>query len=229
MKDDKEPTINLKNINYINTVERYQRKAKGSFDFLAPTSVRSGGFFITGDAAKEYYEKHQYMMRDRMCELFIKNESIPLDDKKQIEFWFNQEYKELNASLKEIKETMRKRYAESNDLYNEIERLVDEIQVTQKHIRVEGRDGAREEDVPDKENAGERLRGRFAGGQQGGDGADAEQTEGEGGEGGEAAEEGPAQEELGEEQCRSARARGEACTGEGAAGVREKNSEGVLP
>lgn len=135
MKDDKEPTINLRNINYINTVERYQRKAKGSFDFLAPTSVRSSGLSITGDAAKDYYEKHQYMMRDRMCELFIKNESIPLDDKKQIEFWFNQEYKELNASLKEIKETMRKHYAESNDLYNEIERLVDEIQVTHKRIK----------------------------------------------------------------------------------------------
>jgi len=133
MKDEKEPTINMKNINFINTVERYKRKEKKSFNFLPPSSVKSNEeFSITGEAAKEYYEKHQYMMKDRMCELFIKNENIPLDDKKQIEYWFNQEYKELNDSLKEIKEIMCKLYAESNDLYNKIEKITDEIQVIQR-------------------------------------------------------------------------------------------------
>ena len=132
MKDDRDPTVNLKNINFINVAERYKRKVRSGtilFKASVPKLVENDGKVGNSqeEAAKEYYKTHMYMMHERMCELITKNANMTVKDKKIIEDSFNIEYKELNKSLKEIKQAINDLYAENNGLYNNIEKITEEM------------------------------------------------------------------------------------------------------
>ena len=61
MKDDRDPTVNLKNINFINVAERYKRKVRSDTIFSkasVPKFVENDGKIGNSqeEAAKEYYK-----------------------------------------------------------------------------------------------------------------------------------------------------------------------------
>lgn len=149
MKEEKGPTINLKNINYINIVGRapsgkrlrlassqtslnvssqgtmpqFKEKLLG-----AVLSARNAREEEKPIFEREYFEKHVYMMRERMLEMFKNSDNIPLKDKKTMESEFHSEYKELRAVLREIKLTRSRLFADNNELHNRIERINDDMQ-----------------------------------------------------------------------------------------------------
>jgi hypothetical protein len=146
MHEDSGPTINLKNINYINQVEKYTNACNkdvriGKLDSANEKNTKKDKKLSTtnsqekqykeGNPASEkaYFEKHVYMMRDKMVEMFKNCERIPAKDKRAIEKEFRNEMKELKKSLGDIKSIRKKLFADNNEKYITIEKINEEIRV----------------------------------------------------------------------------------------------------
>ncbi len=140
MHEDKGPSVNLKNINFINKVEEYQEKARRRL--LSQTqhvdseaSFRQQARTVAPNKSdkpifeEDYFIKHVYMLKERMLEMFRSTEDkIPTNDKRIIEKEFHRELKELKRSLKEIKATRKTLFAENNEKYLQIDRINEELQ-----------------------------------------------------------------------------------------------------
>ena len=156
MKEDKEPTINLKNINYINMVEHYQRpgrkltKVKEPFAKSVSTSIQRkpttllGNIENSNSTMKDYFKDHLYMMRGKILDNFKKNMDMPFKEKKLIEQLFSKEYKELNTAAKEIKIGIGNLFAESNELHSKMEQINESSQVIYSHYLIERRNQIQE-------------------------------------------------------------------------------------
>ncbi len=136
MHEDKGPSINLKNINYINKVEYYNQKPGTSWSQRSMIQDTKPHFSARGmDETKsifeqDYFTNHIYMLRDKLLEMFKNSETIPAEDKKTIEKEFHKELKELKKSLHEIKEVCQKLLAENHERHLEIDAISEEILVT---------------------------------------------------------------------------------------------------
>eukprot|EP00826_Nyctotherus_ovalis_P005234 TRINITY_DN11173_c0_g1_i4.p2 TRINITY_DN11173_c0_g1~~TRINITY_DN11173_c0_g1_i4.p2 ORF type:complete len:132 (+),score=57.02 TRINITY_DN11173_c0_g1_i4:369-764(+) len=126
MRESKGPSINLKNINFINKVEDYERRR-----FRRDLHIASKIDELTKHklATNDYINKHSYMMHGNMMKSFEKAQ-IPSEDKRTVELAFNDELRSLKCELKELKEARKSLFAESNKIYFEIERINDELQVS---------------------------------------------------------------------------------------------------
>eukprot|EP01022_Parablepharisma_sp_SALTPOND_P018400 TRINITY_DN3003_c2_g1_i1.p15 TRINITY_DN3003_c2_g1~~TRINITY_DN3003_c2_g1_i1.p15 ORF type:complete len:201 (+),score=32.24 TRINITY_DN3003_c2_g1_i1:4575-5177(+) len=135
MHEDKGPSINLKNINYINKVEAYEKNRHHKNIFSQPEPRTKTTVSMMDSEAifeKDYFDKHVYMMKEKMVEMFKNSEQIPVEDKRTIEKEFHRELKELKFSLLEIKETKRRLFAENNEIHFQIEKINEEIMVKYK-------------------------------------------------------------------------------------------------
>jgi len=141
MREEQGPSINLKNINYINIAEKkpslgskklsVNQQISTNLTPLKTVTISQIAKILEEDKPifeKEYFEKHVYMMKEKMLEMFKNSGDIPLDDKKTIEGEFTTEFKELKKMLKEIKKMRSQLFADNNELHNRIERINDEIQ-----------------------------------------------------------------------------------------------------
>lgn len=143
MHEESGPSINLKNINFINKVEYYiKRPGQSTASSQKPstaestirqerdgTSRRDGTDDATQMYEKGYFAEHAHMMRDKLLDMFRNSEQIPTKDKRTIEKEFHRELKELKKALREIKATRKTLFAENNEKHLEIERLCEEILV----------------------------------------------------------------------------------------------------
>ena len=133
------PSINLKNINYINTVEKYKQVSSCRSTNSSNTMNSLNKIRIQG---KDYFDKHVYLMKDKILENFKRSEGIPLEDRRTIENEFKIELKRLKKNLIEIKESRNKLYYESNIIHEEIEKIDTELEVTIILIILERRNRA---------------------------------------------------------------------------------------
>ena len=129
MREKKGPSINLKNINFINNVEKYEKSKANKSSRIFDTKRKSMEMFDNG-----YTNKHVYMMEDKMLESFKKIEGIPAEDRKVIEKEFERELKSLKLNLTKFKQSRDKLYMESNAMYYRIENLNNELQVYSRII-----------------------------------------------------------------------------------------------
>eukprot|EP00826_Nyctotherus_ovalis_P066716 TRINITY_DN9891_c0_g2_i2.p1 TRINITY_DN9891_c0_g2~~TRINITY_DN9891_c0_g2_i2.p1 ORF type:complete len:234 (-),score=31.98 TRINITY_DN9891_c0_g2_i2:506-1207(-) len=127
MRENKGPSINLKNINFINKVEKYEKsKASKSSSMLSSrVSQGSGLKFLEND----YINKRIYMMKNKLLESFKKIEGIPAEDRKTIESEFTKELKGLKLNLASLKQSRNQLYMRSNAIYYQIEEISNELQV----------------------------------------------------------------------------------------------------
>ncbi len=172
MREEKQVSINLKNINFINIAEQFE-DGKRSRSFrphssldAAPPSAHDAASLPrlsrdpetskdsnrTPDKDKEkdkdknrdiqieqqqerpiyeqeYFQKHVYMMREKMLEMFQQSDTIPMKDKKMMEAELHAELKELRETFRSIKAQRKKLYMDNNELHRRIERIHDEAMV----------------------------------------------------------------------------------------------------
>ena len=81
---------------------------------------------------QEYFQKHVYMMREKMLEMFQQSGTIPIKDKKMMEVELHTELKELRATFRSIKAQRKKLYMDNNELHRRIERIHDDALVALK-------------------------------------------------------------------------------------------------
>ena len=127
MRESKGPSINLKNINFINRVEDYERKRIKKPSPTKPINEINQlkkNNLVTND----YINKHSYMIHGNLMRSFEKAE-IPHEDQRTIEDAFNKELIELKCELKELRRTRKNLFADNNKIYFEIEKINDEVQV----------------------------------------------------------------------------------------------------
>lgn len=134
MNVNNSPSINLKNINYINCVENYERSKTMkslslSHDIKASNKLFNRMAKNTSKLNEDYFEKYTYLMEEGIIESFRSDRKIPSEDKRVIENIFNKELKLQKNGLNELKETMKRLYAENNQIYYKIERINDNILV----------------------------------------------------------------------------------------------------
>ncbi len=78
---------------------------------------------------KEFVEKKVYMMKEKMLEMFMNNSTIPTKEKRTIELEFHKELKKHKAAFEEIKDARKKLFVENNEMYRQIEKINEQIQV----------------------------------------------------------------------------------------------------
>ena len=134
MNENKGPSINLKNINFINKVEDFDARRKQiALDYIAKDSkVKKNKNIEVNTVAKNWTDKHLYMLGGRIIENFRNAEGVPLKDKRIIEKEFNTELKNLKLRLDEVKETRKRLFAANNEIYFRIETTRREIEVFNK-------------------------------------------------------------------------------------------------
>jgi len=69
------------------------------------------------------------MMKEKILEMFVNNDSIPTREKRTIELEFHKELKKLKGSLHEMKDARKKLFVENNEKYRLIEKVNEQIQV----------------------------------------------------------------------------------------------------
>jgi hypothetical protein len=124
MRENKGPSINLKNINFINSVEKYEKSRVNKSPRIFDVKSKSIKMFDNA-----YINKRIYMMENKMLESFKKLKGIPAEDRKVIEKEFGRELKSLKLNLTELKLSRNKLYMENNAIYYKIESINNELQV----------------------------------------------------------------------------------------------------
>ena len=119
MHERKGPSVNLKNINFINKVEDYERGRAVTGKYKSVIGIEFGKDNTTD---KNYYDKHAYMMKEKILSSF-KTANIPFQDKRTIEIAFNNELKDLKHALEDIKTTRKDLFGSSNEIYYQIDRI----------------------------------------------------------------------------------------------------------
>lgn len=128
MKETHGPSINLDNINFINHVEKYEKKylKKTKSEGLPKTKKEIMALGKKDFINKDYFDEYGYMMKENILEMFKKGK-IPYNDRKILETAFNNEIKELKQNLEELKEMRQKLLVDSNKIYLDIEKVNDEM------------------------------------------------------------------------------------------------------
>ena len=132
--DDKNSLVNLKNINFINIVDRYKRDNKKHYQIDKSTvlidNLNSQELNEGNILSKEYFGNYVYMLKERMIGMLKDTKDIPMHDKILIETELNNEYKERKSIHKDAKNAIANLLSNNIILYKKIENINGEIQVT---------------------------------------------------------------------------------------------------